>query len=129
MSQARTALVVDDDPGSRRLLVRWLEEHGWRVQEAGTGEMALQTLAEATVDLILLDVRMPGTLDGLQTAVILRENAGLRNVPIIAVSASAQETFRHQALGAGCSAFLSKPVNLKLLLKEIERFVPTGEPQ
>jgi len=129
VSQARTALVVDDDPGSRRLLVRWLEEHGWRVQEAGTGEMALQTLAEATVDLILLDVRMPGTLDGLQTAVILRENAGLRNVPIIAVSASAQETFRHQALGAGCSAFLSKPVNLKLLLKEIERFVPTGEPQ
>lgn len=129
MLQARTALVVDDDPGSRRLLVRWLEEHGWRVLEAGTGEMALQTLAEATVDLILLDVRMPGALDGLHAAVVLRQTPALRSVPIIAISASPQETFRHRALAAGCSGFLSKPVNLKLLLKEIERFVPTGEPQ
>jgi len=129
MSQARTVLVVDDDAGSRRLLVRWLEEHGWRVLEAPNGVAALTTAREEKIDLVLLDVRMPGTLDGLQTAVILRENPGLRNVPIIAVSASAQETFRHQALGAGCSAFLSKPVNLKLLLKEIQRFVPTGDSQ
>lgn len=129
MSQVRTALVVDDDPGSRRLLTRWLEENGWRVLEAPNGVAALTTAREEKIDLVLLDVRMPGTLDGLQTAVILRENPGLRNVPIIAVSASVQETFRHQALAAGCSAFLRKPVNLKLLLKEIERFVPTGEPQ
>jgi len=127
--QARTALVVDDDPGSRRLLTRWLEEHGWRVLEAPNGAAALTTARDEKIDLVLLDVRMPGTLDGLQTAVILRENPGLRNVPIIAVSASAQETFRHRALAAGCAAFLSKPVDLKLLLREIERFVPTGEPQ
>lgn len=128
MSPARTVLVVDDDPGSRRLLVRWLEENGWRVLEAGTGEMAVQTVSEAMVDLILLDVRMPGALDGLHAAVVLRQIPALQSVPIIAVSASPQETFRHRALAAGCSAFLSKPVNLKSLLKEIERFVSTGEP-
>lgn len=127
MSQARTALVVDDDPGSRRLLVRWLEENGWRVLEAGTGEMALETAAKATVDLILLDVRMPGHINGLMTAVVMRQRPALRDVPILAVSASPQETFRHRALAAGCSAFLSKPVNLKLLMKEIERVLPTGE--
>jgi len=128
VSPARTVLVVDDDPGSRRLLVRWLEENGWRVLEAGTGEMAVQTVSEAMVDLILLDVRMPGALDGLHAAVVLRQIPALQSVPIIAVSASPQETFRHRALAAGCSAFLSKPVNLKSLLKEIERFVSTGEP-
>ncbi|MGH9789090.1 MAG: response regulator [Candidatus Acidiferrales bacterium] len=129
MSQARTVLVVDDDPGSRRLLSRWLEEHGWRVLEAPNGVAALTTARDEKIDLVFLDVRMPGALDGLQTAVILRENSELRYVPVIAVSASAQETFRHRALAAGCSAFLSKPVNLKLLMKEIERFVPLGEPQ
>ena len=129
MSQTRTVLVVDDDPGSRRLLVRWLEEHGWRVLEAGTGEIALERVAEVTVDLILLDVRMPGHIDGLHAAVVMRQSPALRDVPIIAVSASPQEAFRDRALGAGCSAFLSKPVNLKLLMKEIERFVPTGESQ
>ena len=129
MSQKHTVLVVDDDAGSRRLLMRWLEEHGWRTLEAPNGVAALTVAREERIDLVLLDVRMPGTLDGLQTAIILRENPGLRNVPIIAVSASVQETFRHKALGAGCSAFVSKPVNLKLLLEEIERFVPTGEPR
>lgn len=127
MSQARTALVVDDDPGSRRLLVRWLEENGWRVLEAGTGEMALKTAQETPLHLVLLDVRMPGQIDGLKAAVVMRQNPALRRVPILAISASPQETFRHRALAAGCSAFLSKPVNLKLLLEEIQRFVPTGE--
>ncbi len=128
MSQTRTVLVVDDDPGSRRLLSRWLEEHGWQVLEAGTGEMALNTASEATVHLILLDVRMPGKIDGLKAAVVMRQSPALRDVPIIAVSASPQEIFRHRALAAGCSAFVSKPVDLKLLLQEIQRFVPTGEP-
>jgi CheY-like chemotaxis protein len=129
MSQARIALVVDDDPGSRRLLARWLEEHGWRVLEAGTGEMALKTAQETPPHLVLLDVRMPGQIDGLKAAVVLRQTPALRHVPILAVSASPQETLRHRALAAGCSAFLSKPVSLKLLLEEIERFVPTGEGQ
>ena len=124
MSETRTALVVDDDAGSRRLLARWLEEHGWTVLEARNGEGALQSTRSAAVDLVLLDVRMPG-IDGLHAAVVLRQNPALRQVPILAVSASPQETFRHRALAAGCSGFLSKPVNFKELQEEIARLVPT----
>ena len=124
MSEKRTALVVDDDPGSRRLLARWLEEYGWSVIEAANGQLALSRVREKVPDLVLLDVRMPGFLDGLRVTVVLSENPALRTVPIIAVTASPQETFRDQALAAGCSAFLSKPVNFKELQQEIERLVP-----
>ncbi len=125
MSQRRTALVVDDDPGSRRLLVRWLEDQGWRVIEAASGQLALSRVREKVPDLVLLDIRMPGFLDGLRVAEVLGENPALQTVPIIAVSASPQETFRHQALAAGCSGFLSKPVNFKQLQQEIDRLIPT----
>jgi len=125
MSQRRTALVVDDDPGSRRLLARWLEEEGWSVIEAGSGQLALSRVREKVPDLVLLDIRMPGFLDGLRVTEVLSENPALQTVPIIAVSASPQEIFRHQALAAGCSGFLSKPVNLKELRQEIARLVPT----
>ena len=124
MSQRRTALVVDDDPGSRRLLARWLEEHGWSVIEAANGQLALSRVREKAPDLVLLDIRMPGFLDGLRVSEVLSENPTLRTVPVIAVSASPQEAFRHQALAAGCSGFLSKPVSFKQLQQEIERLLP-----
>ncbi len=127
MSQKHTALVVDDDPGSRRLLARWLEEEGWSVIEAGSGQMALSRVREKAPDLVLLDIRMPGFLDGLRVSEVLSENPALQAVPIIAVSASPQETFRHQALAAGCSGFLSKPVNFKELREEIARLLPAGK--
>ena len=127
MSQKHTALVVDDDPGSRRLLARWLEEEGWSVIEAASGQMALSRAREKEPDLVLLDIRMPGFLDGLRVSEVLSENPALQAVPIIAVSASPQETFRHQALAAGCSGFLSKPVNFKELREEIARLLPAGK--
>ncbi len=126
MSETRTALVVDDDASSRRLLTRWLEEQGWVVIEAASGAEALDLSLGGGLDLALVDIRMPGTIDGLRTAVVLHENPKFRQVPILAVSASPQETFRHRALAAGCSGFLSKPVNLKHLRDEIARLLPTG---
>lgn len=124
MSKGRTALVVDDDAGSRRLLARWLEEHGWSVIEAANGQLALSRARERALDLVLLDIRMPGYLDGLRVSAVLSENPALQTVPVIAVSASPQETFRHQALAAGCSGFLSKPISFKQLQQEIARLVP-----
>ena len=127
MSEMRTALVVDDDAGSRRLLSRWLEEQGWAVIEAACGTEALDCSLSGGLDLVLVDIRMPGTIDGLRTAVVLHENPKLRHVPILAVSASPQETFRHRALAAGCSGFLSKPVNFQHLRDEIARLLPAGK--
>jgi two-component system cell cycle response regulator DivK len=97
------------------------------VIEAASGQMALSRVREKAPDLVLLDIRMPGFLDGLRVSEVLNENPALQAVPIIAVSASPQETFRHQALAAGCSGFLSKPVNFKELREEIARLLPAGK--
>ena len=121
MTQPRTALVADDDAASRRLLVRLLEERGWRVLEANTGQAVLECCEHVPLDLILLDLRMPGRIDGLRAAFLLRQNPTQREVPIIAITASPYKTFRHRAFAAGCTAFMSKPVNLKQLLEQIDR--------
>lgn len=121
MNSNRTALVVDDDPGSRRLLVRLLEQQGWQVLEAPTGQAALERAENVHLDLVLMDLRMPGPVDGLQAAFLLRQNPLHQSVPIIAISASPYDAYRDQAFAAGCSAFLSKPVSLKQLRSQIER--------
>lgn len=127
MPPARTALVADDDAESRRLLVRVLEERGWRVLEAGDGQAALDFSERGPLDLVLLDLRMPGPVDGLRAAFLLRQNPARQNVPIIAISASPYKEYRHRAFAAGCTAFLSKPVNLQQLLHQIELLTGPAE--
>lgn len=123
MPETRTALVADDDPESRRLLTRLLKERGWRVLEASNGQAVLDVSEQGPLDLVLLDLRMPGPIDGLRAAFLLRQNPARERVPIIAISASPYKEVRHRAFAAGCTAFLSKPVNLKQLLQQIELLV------
>ncbi len=125
MAGSRTALVADDDAASRRLLVRWLEQEGWRVVEASTGEQAHWLAQRHPVELVLLDLRMPGPVDGLKAASLLRQCRDFETVPIIAVSASPYREYRQRAFQAGCTAFLSKPVQLKELSRQVKRL--TGE--
>ena len=127
MSPARTALVADDDAESRRLLVRLLEQDGWRVLEASTGKAVLEISEREPLDLILLDLRMPGPVDGLRAILLLRKNQALRGLPVIAVSASPYKEYRQRAFAAGCTTFLSKPVNLAELRKQIEQLTPPKE--
>lgn len=127
MAGPRTALVADDDAGSRRLLVRLLEQHGWRVLEASDGQAALDCSARQPLDLVLLDLRMPGPVDGLRVASLLRQSPLHHRVPIIAVSASPFKDRSRHALAAGCTAFMSKPVNLKELLEQISQLTGSRE--
>lgn len=120
MTQPRTVLVADDDPESRRLLVQLLEQQGWRVLEAGSGQEVLDLAEREPLSLVLLDLRMPGPVDPLRAAFLLRQNPAHQQVPVIAVSATPSKEFRHRAFAAGCNAFMSKPVNLEQLLRQID---------
>ncbi|MBI4466893.1 MAG: response regulator [Acidobacteria bacterium] len=129
MTALRTVLVVDDDAESRRLAVRLLEEIGWRAVEASDGRAAVELAGRVPLDLVLLDLRLPGEVDGLRAASLMRQNPALYGVPIIAVSASPYKDFRHRAFAAGCTAFLSKPINLKELQHQVELLTfPRGGP-
>ena len=117
----RRLLIADDEPIVRWVLRELLEPLGFVVEEAVDGGTCLEHCAQHPPDVLLLDLRMDG-LDGFGVARALRRNGlGGASVKIIAVSASAFESDRQQALAAGCDDFLPKPFNEEQLLATLGR--------
>lgn len=119
----RTVLVVDDFDDTRKVLRLWLERMGYDVREAADGLEAVEAARTLAPDLIILDIEMPG-IDGLESARRIRRHDGLREVPIIAVSAYGAEQYRARALAAGCTEYVSTPFDPKELKSLINSYVP-----
>ena len=116
----RTILVADDRAGNRVLLANMLQPLGFEVVEAAEGEECLAKLAENRIDLLLVDLVMPA-VDGFEVARRVRASKEWRHLPVIAVSASVYEEHQQQSGEAGCSDFLAKPVDERLLWKKLEQ--------
>ena len=101
-------LVVDDDPGSRDVAARLLEREGYRTRQAESGDECLRIVADGGVDLILLDVMMPG-MDGFEVCTALRE--GGSRTPVILLTARDDLDTRLEGMHRGVSEFLTKPIN------------------
>jgi len=122
----KNILVVDDNFDVRRLLKKVLEIAGYDVSEAVDGEDALRSVEGRVPDLILMDIRLPGQYDGLETTGRLKDDARLQRVPIVALTASVLERDRQQARAAGCSGFIAKPVDISTLPGLVETFLTRG---
>ncbi len=122
----RTILVVDDNEDVRRLVKKVLEMSGFKVNEAGDGESALRAIDEDVPDLVLMDIRLPGQFNGLETTSRLKDDARMQRVPIIALTASVLERDRQQALAAGCCGFIGKPIDISTLPKLLETYINRG---
>jgi signal transduction histidine kinase/purine-cytosine permease-like protein/ActR/RegA family two-component response regulator len=109
----RRLLIVDDLPDQRAILRDSLTPLGFTVDECGDGPAALHWLATEQVDLIIMDVAMPG-MDGFETARLIRAR-GLCTAPILVVSANAYADDVARSEAAGCDAFLPKPVDMRRL--------------
>jgi CheY-like chemotaxis protein len=116
-------LLVEDDELNRNALSRLLARRGYQVELAADGETALERVAAAVPDLVLMDLSLPG-LDGLETTRRLRALPAGAALPVIALTGHTQEEDRALALAAGCSDFASKPVDLARLLEQIEALLP-----
>lgn len=109
-------LVVDDHETNLELLKLVLENAGYTPVLARSGREAVSIVNSMGVELILMDIAMPG-MDGLETTRLLRKLARTRTTPIIAVTAHAQHADRERALDAGCNEYLSKPLDIDRLLQ------------
>src|SRR6478609_270261 len=110
-------LVVDDQPPNVRLLQAILTPRGYDVRTASSGEEALATLEKDDMDLVLLDIVMPG-MDGYQVCREIRERPGTAYLPVVMVTASGDEQ-KIKALEAGADDFITKPVDKNEMLARV----------
>jgi CheY-like chemotaxis protein len=118
-------LIVEDNEANRLLAGAVLEREGYRVEMAGNAEEALQKLANGSPDLILMDVQMPG-MDGLTLTRRLKGDARTAHIPVVALTALAMMGDRERTLEAGCSGYISKPINTRTFASEVSKYLPSG---
>ena len=118
-----TVLVVDDHVDSRDLMAAVLQELDVAIAEAGTGEDALKrATADPRPSLIVIDMALPDR-HGTEVVRALKADAGTRDIPIIALSASVRASDKDAAAKAGCAAFIEKPVVPDEVVKMVRRLL------
>lgn len=113
-------LLVEDNPPSRKLLTDHLRRVGHEVHGFERADAALEWLETSSVDLVIMDIQLPG-IDGLTATRLLRERAATRDVPILAVTAHAMRGDEERILAAGCDAYVAKPIEHRPFLELVAR--------
>ncbi|MCD4811883.1 response regulator transcription factor [bacterium] len=113
-------LIVEDEPTLRKLEKRYLERNKIQVDEAGTGDEALEMLSISQYDCILLDLNLPEK-DGIQVAKELREKQN--DVPIVMVTARSQMYDKLRGFDSGADDYITKPFDMKELLARVKAVI------
>jgi two-component system chemotaxis sensor kinase CheA len=119
----KTVLIADDEERNTFALSSYLELLGMKIKTAKNGEEALHLLQDGKkVDIILLDMMMP-VMDGYETLHFLRQHESTQRIPVIAVTARAMKGDKEKCLEAGAWDYVSKPIDLKILIDKIQRWL------
>ncbi len=116
-------LAVDDKEDSRVLVRKVLGHRGYEVIEAGTGEDAISMAQTELPDLILMDIRLPGGIDGLEATRRIKATPQLAHIPILAMTASVRPEDMQRALSEGCSGFVRKPIDIDEMPKQVAEHI------
>ena len=122
----KRVLIVEDQADIRKLIRMTLEFEPYEIHEAANGINGLQLAGEVVPDLILLDVMMPGEIDGLQVCARVRTNPELRATRVVLLTARGQTQDRDAGQQAGADEYLIKPFSPLQLIETIERLMPAG---
>jgi DNA-binding response OmpR family regulator len=125
MTIKASILVVDDDDSNHRIMQRWLSPH-WEVLEADSGSAAFAHLRSAQIDLVLLDLALPGQ-DGFAICRLIKEQSRDLFLPVLLVSGLDGQNDRNRGFEAGADDFLRKPVNRDELILRIRAFLRLRE--
>lgn len=117
--EATKILIVDDTPANLGVLFDFLADSGFTVLVAGDGESAIQKVAYAQPDLILLDVLMPG-IDGFETCRRLKANESTRDIPIIFMTALSETVSKVEGLKLGAVDYITKPLEPPEFLARVQ---------
>jgi two-component system cell cycle response regulator DivK len=122
LAELQTVLLVEDTEDNRFMMRRLLEMTGYRVIEAMNGEEAVKLAKAESPHLILMDLSLP-VIDGLAATRLIRKLPELESTPIIAVSAHDTSDFQSEAIEAGCSTYVTKPIDFNELEQLIAKLL------
>jgi two-component system cell cycle response regulator DivK len=117
-----TILVVEDNPKNMKLVRDVLEFAGHQVIEAITGEEGVRVAQETPIDLVLMDLQLPG-IDGFEALRLIRSAGKNRDVPVVAVTASAMPDDRARTLESGFDGYVEKPISVRGLSQQVDDFL------
>ena len=117
-----TILLIEDNEQNIYLIKYLLEQNGFAVVEARTGQEGIDKASSMNPALILLDIQLPDII-GYDVVRELRKRSGLEKLPIIAVTSYAMSGDRAKCIAAGCSGYLEKPINPDLFVGEIRKYL------
>jgi len=111
-------LIVEDNENNRMLVRDVLQSRGYQTAETDTGEEGLRLARVSRPALILMDIQLPG-MNGIEALKHLRADADTRDIPVMAVTASAMTQDRHKIMAAGFDAYQSKPINVREFVEAV----------
>ena len=117
-------LIVDDEPFNVDYLEQELESHGFVTETAGDGLEALERVAAAPPDLILLDVMMP-RVDGWEMLRMVQERHGVGAIPVLMFSGKVDAASASEASSLGAQGFIGKPFDPQQLIESTKQLLPT----
>lgn len=121
---SKTALIVEDSPTMRQLLVYAVGRLDLHTVEASDGVDALKKLSEITPDIILADINMP-VMDGLKLVKRVRSDERLRDIPIVIITTEGADEDRERALSLGANAFVTKPIQAPQVVELVRELLGT----
>jgi two-component system, cell cycle response regulator DivK len=117
-------LIVEDNENNRMLVRDVLQSRGYQTAETDTGEEGLRLARASRPALILMDIQLPG-MNGIEALKRLRGDADTRDIPVMAVTASAMTHDRQKIMAAGFDAYQSKPINVREFVEAVRAILTT----
>jgi len=123
---SKTVLAIEDNKVNMLLVSRVVEAEGYELLRAEDGPQALELLEEVSPDLILLDVNIPG-INGLDLARMIKDDAKLSSIPVVATTANVLVGDKERCLEAGCDEYLPKPLDIRRLREVMHHYLDNNK--
>lgn len=116
-------LITEDNPSNMKLIRDILNYHGYDILCAENGKMATELIKnnKTRIDLILMDLQLPD-MNGLDIVKLVKSDKTTLHIPVFIVSAYAMENDIQKAFEAGCTSYITKPINIESFIKKINEF-------